>query len=164
MHTFRDSRGRTWEVIINVWKVKRVRGVVSLDLLSLVDDRFEGLNNLLADPVKLIDMLYVLCEVQAKELGVTDEDFGAAFAGDTLWDAGQAFLSELVDFFPDARARDALKRVIEKTRAVHGQLLNLAMENLGEADDREEAEKLWKSLTNSPDSSASIRGPSPSES
>jgi len=61
MHSFPDNAGRTWTVAINVAAVKRVRGLVNIDLYKLVDDGFRPLGELVADPVQLADVLYCLC-------------------------------------------------------------------------------------------------------
>ena len=43
MRTFTDNAGRTWTVAINVAAVKRVRGLIKVDLYKLVDDGFQSL-------------------------------------------------------------------------------------------------------------------------
>ena len=40
MRTFTDNAGRTWTIQVNVTAVKRVRGLVGIDLYKLVDDGF----------------------------------------------------------------------------------------------------------------------------
>jgi hypothetical protein len=53
MRTFIDNAGRTWTLQINVAAVKRVRGLVNIDLYKLIDDGMEPLAKLVADPVDL---------------------------------------------------------------------------------------------------------------
>ena len=57
MKTFTDNAGRTWTVQVNVAAVKRVRGLVGIDLYKLVDDGFQALAKLVSDPVQLADVL-----------------------------------------------------------------------------------------------------------
>jgi hypothetical protein len=121
MQAFRDNAGRQWVVQINVTAVKRCRALLKsderpagVDLYGLVGDGFEGLGKLLADPVTLVDVLYILSDAAAA--GVSDEDFGRAMGGDVIRHAADAFLAELVDFFPQAQ-REALKKVLEAARA-----------------------------------------------
>jgi hypothetical protein len=65
MHSFRDNVGRVWTVTINVAAVKRVRGLVGVDLYKLVDDGFKPLAALVSDPVQLADVLFCLCKDEA---------------------------------------------------------------------------------------------------
>ena len=78
MHSFVDNSRRTWEVAINVAAVKRIRGLLGIDLYALVDDGFKSLSKLVSDPVTLADVLYCLCKDQADKQSITDEDFGRA--------------------------------------------------------------------------------------
>ena len=80
MHRFVDNANRTWEIAINVATVKRIRGLLDVDLYSLVDDGFKSLSALVSDPVNLADVLFCLCKEQADRLDVTDEDFGRALS------------------------------------------------------------------------------------
>jgi hypothetical protein len=123
MHSYRDNAGRTWTVVINVAAVKRVRGLVGIDLYKLIDDGFKPLAALVADPVQLADVLYCLCQDEADAKQITDEDFGRALAGDAITLAADAFVEELIDFFPDARARSSLTRVLAAGRKVRDKLL-----------------------------------------
>ena len=65
MHTFADNLGRTWYVAVNVTTIRRVRGALDIDLYQLVDDGMQALGKLVADPVRLADVLYVLCKEDA---------------------------------------------------------------------------------------------------
>lgn len=118
MHAFRDCNGRDWAVIIDVAAVRSVRKLLAVDLYSLVDDGMAGLAKLLGDPVMLVDVLYILCRDAAEKAGVSDEDFGRLFRGDSIAAAADAFLAEYTDFFPDAARRAAIGKVLEKARAV----------------------------------------------
>jgi hypothetical protein len=62
MRTFTDNAGRTWTIAINVALVKRVRGALNLDLFKLLDEGARPLGELLADPVRLADVLFCLCK------------------------------------------------------------------------------------------------------
>lgn len=156
MRVFKDNAGRAWTIAIHVAAVKRVRGLLGLDLYSLVDDRFQGLGKLLADPVALVDVLYVLCKDEADRLGVADEDFGRAMAGDAIEHASTAFLEELTDFFPDPRVRAGMRKVIEAGRKVRESLMTHLETGLDRIDPDAEARRLIGSYGNSPGSSGSI--------
>jgi hypothetical protein len=162
MHGFQDTTGRTWAVVINVAAVKRVRGLLNLDLYSLVDDGFKPLAALVADPVRLADVLYCLCRDEAEARHVSDEDFGRALAGDALLHAADALVEELVDFFPDARTRDGLTKVLAAGRKVRDAILAHATAAAEAIDPAAEARRWIASSGTAPGSSASTPAPSPS--
>ena len=109
MRQFTDTKERVWDVELNVRQMKRVRDVLGIDLVNVIQAGKDGavatdtLDRVANDPILLVDILWVLCEGQAKAAGVTDDDFGSSLAGDSISDATRAFLDELVDFFPGAR-------------------------------------------------------------
>lgn len=156
MRVFQDNAGRTWTIAIHVAAVKRVRGLLGVDLYSLVDDRFQGLGKLLADPVLLVDVLYALCKDDANRLAVSDEDFGRAMAGDAIEHASTAFLEELTDFFPDPRVRAGVRKVIEASDRMRAVLLDHLESGIASLDPETEARRLIASSGSSPASSESI--------
>lgn len=162
MRTFVDNAGRTWTVAINVAAIKRVRGLINVDLYKLVDDGFQALAKLVADPVQLADVLYCLCKEEADSKQISDEDFGRALAGDAITLAADAFVEELIDFFPDARARAGLRKVLDATKKVREKLLDHAETVLATLDLDREAKGLIASFGNSRGSSGSTPDPSPS--
>ena len=121
MKTFTDNKGRVWEVELNIRQMKRVRDILGIDLVNIISTGKDGavatdtLDRVANDPILLVDILWVLCEGQAKPAGVTDDDFGSSLAGDSIEEATRAFLDELVDFFPGAR-RLFLKKAVDLAR------------------------------------------------
>lgn len=162
MHVFATNSGQQWEVCIDVAAVKRVRALLSLDLYGLVDNGATGLNELLSDPVRFVDTIYVLCRVQADRLGVSDEAFGQSLGGDSLAAAADAFLEELIDFFPDSKARANLRRLMVKGREVADRVAAAAERTIAEFDPETVARTLIASSGNAPGISASTPPPSPS--
>lgn len=160
MHTFTDNAGRVWTIQVNVATVKRVRGLVGIDLYQLVDAGFQSLGKLVSDPVQLADVLYCLVKDEAEAKQISDEEFGRGLAGDAITLAADAFVEELVDFFPDARARAGLRKVIATGRKVKESLLTHAEELLDRLDPAAEAKKLIALSGNWPASSASTPDPS----
>ena len=153
MHSFVDNSRRTWEVAINVAAVKRIRGLLGIDLYALVDDGFKSLSKLVSDPVTLADVLYCLCKDQADKQSISDEDFGRALAGDAITQAADAFVEELIDFFPDARARASLRKAIEAGKTVRDKVLSHAEKILDSIDTETEAKKWISSSGTWPESS-----------
>ena len=121
MRQFTDTKERVWDVELNVRQMKRVRDALGIDLVNVIQAGKDGavatdtLDRVANDPILLVDILWVLCEGQAKAAGVTDDDFGSSLAGDSISDATRAFLDELVDFFPGAR-RLFLKKAVDLAR------------------------------------------------
>lgn len=103
-------------VVINVSAIKRVRALCNIDLASVVTldgakkPRFELLEQLSGDPVLLVDVLYAICKNEADKLGVGDIEFGESMSGDAINEATEAFLGELIDFFPEAK-RKVLQKI-----------------------------------------------------
>ena len=155
MQTYADNLGRTWYVAVNVTTIRRVRAALDLDLYQLVDDGMQALGKLVADPVRLADVLYVLCKDDADAKNISDEDFGRALAGDAINAAAEALVEELVDFFPDERSRAALRRVIAAGREVRTKLLDRAETMLDELNPDQCASALITSWTSSLESSES---------
>ena len=137
MKQFKDTAGRDWLVSITVGDIKRVRAVLDINLNKALDNRFAILTDILSDPCKLVDILYVLCQEQTAKAGVTDEQFGRAFSGDVLDAATTAFLEALTDFFPTA-ARAAMQAILAKgkeageilTQRMNQQIANLSPEQV----------------------------------
>ena len=158
MRTFKDNADRTWTVAVNVTAVKRVRALLDIDLYAVINDGIKGLAAIVSDPVKLADVLYVLCQEEADKRQVSDEDFGRSLAGDAIFRAADAFVEAVIDFFPDARARATLTKVVEKGRVVRERLLDHAEQVVDGIDLEREVRTLIASFGNSPDSSESTPG------
>ena len=120
MKTFTDNMGRTWTLVVNVATIKRVRALCGVDLNSIVEvedgkPSAKLLERLSGDPVLLVDVLYAVCRPECEQKGVSDEDFGAAMAGDAVEQATDALLDEVIDFFPAAK-RAAFQRILSASR------------------------------------------------
>ena len=113
MKTFTDNAGRTWTITINVDAIKRIRGLVEVNLLEIVEGKL--IDRLIGDPILLCDVIYAAVKPEADTKQVTDEDFGRAMAGDAIDHATTALLEELVSFFPSPRDRANLQRVLQAT-------------------------------------------------
>jgi len=160
MKAFKDTAGRTWTIAINVDAIKRVRALVQLDLLTALDGRL--FHQLAEDPVLLVDTIYAVCKPEADVAGVTDEQFGRAMYGDAIEAATDAFLEELIDFFPSQR-RAPLKKAQQKLQTMRTKAWNLVEQTLDSpAMDRKlqsELDKLTASLGSSLESPASTQAP-----
>ena len=165
MKVFKDAAGREWTVEVNVQSIKRVRGLLDVDLLDAVGG--DLIERLLGDPVLLCDIVYCLCKPEADERGVSDEEFGRAMAGEAIEAATTALLEELVDFFPPKK-RALLRKAMDKLERFQDAAIELAHKKLDdpelEARLETELDRLavhGSSCGDLPESLDSIRDPSP---
>jgi hypothetical protein len=162
MPQYIDTEGRTWTVQINIATVKAVRSACGVDLLQAVEWKLT--EELIADPVKLVDILFVICQAQAEKQGVSDEQFGRALFGDPLAEATSAFLGALVDFFPKDR-RAVMAKAIEKRDILERKTLEVMSKQLDDPRIDEEFDKILSTRgnlsTNLRESLESIRDRSP---
>lgn len=158
MQTFSDKNGQAWAFEITVTDVKAIAGETGTDIYAIADDGFEPLGKLLDDPVKVVEVLWVLCKEQAEERALSPESFGRLFSGDVIEQAAEALLSAIIDFFPRARTREAMTKIVNKSRRLRDLLTDEAMEQIEALDVDEEAERLKSTFTKSQGSSGSILG------
>ena len=134
MKTFQDDAGHTWTVQIAAGDIKRIRSLLGVNLLDVLDDGCKLLAELHDDPVLLVDVIYCLCQPEADARNVTDEEFGRAMSGDALLHALNALLESLGDFFPSARQRAMFRDLVSKTNKVVDRLLDHAQTTLDGLD------------------------------
>ena len=168
MKSFTDSLGRAWTLVVNVATIKRVRALCGVDLNSVIEvedgkPSAKLLERLSGDPVLLVDVLYAVCKPECDRLGVSDEDFGSAMAGDAIEQATSALLDEVIDFFPEAK-RLAFRKILSASRRFEEMArkrLAAAMADSG-FEDRvvSELERLTGLSPNAPESSESTLTPS----
>ena len=157
MHTFADTQGRTWTVIINVDVIRRVRSLLSINLLEAIEGRL--LERLITDPVLLCDILFVVIQPEAIAKVVSDEDFGRSLGGDVLDLATTALLEELVDFFPSAK-RTVFRKALIKLKQLETLAIETATQRL-ESSELEERMKAAISGTQVASTSGNSSGSSP---
>lgn len=157
MKTFQDNAGRTWTVAVNVDAVKRVRDLLSEDLLDVEN----VLRRLMVDPILLCDVVYCVCKPQADAERIGDVDFARAMAGDAIARAKAALVEEVVNFSPDARDRENLALAVEKFNVMTGRARELIKTRLNSPTLSREIEAalstVGDSFTNSPESPESIQ-------
>lgn len=120
MRTFKDKTGQTWTIESTIGAVKRVRQLLMVDILSLMDPESKLLDAVTKDPVLLVDVIYAWVLPEAKARGVEDEAFAGLMDGTSIAGATQAFIDAVIDFFPGARGtllRAAMEKAAEMERA-----------------------------------------------
>ena len=154
MKTFDDNAGRTWTVAVTINAVKRVKGLLDVDLTDLMDGDPPLLTRLDTDIVLLCDVIFALVKPQADEQGVTDEAFAEALGGDAIIAAHDALLEELADFFRSLRRTDVTKAV-EKQIAMVRAAVQAAEARIEAVDVDREIEEAFRSGDSSGNSPAS---------
>ena len=147
MKTFTDNANRVWTIAINVDAIKRVRGLLDVNLLEIVEG--ELIEKLIRDPVLLCDIVYAVCKPEADAKGVSDEEFGRAMAGDAIEHATKALLEELVGFSPSPRDRANLQRVLDTTWRVMDRARDLVEQKLNSAALDKQIERALASVSDS---------------
>ena len=112
MSSFKDEQNRPWSVRIDVVNAQEIKSLYDIDLLD-IEKMAENMFRLANEPITLVNILYLLCEEQAKERNISDKDFGRLLAGDVLGEATRALEVANVNFFPPKR-RSVLQRLQEK--------------------------------------------------
>lgn len=134
-HKFTDAAGRDWSLALSIGAAKRVKEHPQTNL-DLLDDP-KALDTLLRNSYLLANVLWLLCEDQAKTANVADKDFGEGLAGDAIEQATNALLEAMVDFFPSSR-RDPLRQALatmkeaqaKANKMIQGKLTSPAMASL----------------------------------
>jgi len=166
MKFFRDTTGRQWQLSVTAGTMKRVQALCGVNLYQIIelddDSKTSLLERLASDPILLVDVLYAVCKPQADQLHVSDSDFGEAMSGQTIDDASDALLQEIVDFFPEVK-RQAMTRVLSAARrlrtAQEKQLMDLMQDPDFDRKIDSALQKLNLSSGSSQESSASIPTP-----
>jgi len=159
MKTFTDTTGRVWTVTINVNAIKRVRALIDVDLLEVIEGTL--LERLIRDPILLCDVVYAVCKPEADKLGVTDEEFGKAMAGDAIDQATKALLEELVGFSPSPQGRANLQRILETTWRMIEKAQEVIAARIDSGEIERAAEQLLATSSDSSGSSPASAASSP---
>jgi len=135
--SFKDNQERTWSIDLTVGAVKRIRSVLSIDLLDLRDDTF---TRLASDILLMHDLVWLLCEEQATKRGIGEEEFGAAVVGDPLSDAIGVVMGAIPGFFHAAK-KSLITTAVQKSKAMREKAEELTAKTLADTalDQRIEA-------------------------
>lgn len=169
MTTFKDKNSREWLIEIDYPTIKRVKLKTGFNLLSILDaDKAEAI-----DQLKMLEILFSICEPQAGKESVNEDQFIAMLNTDSVMDATSAIMEGLANFSP-SRLRPSIHKAIQKQEAVQAALLieankkmdeksveSIVKEIMEEADAREKALKTLRTNfigadMNTPPSSESI--------
>jgi hypothetical protein len=109
---FQDNAGREWRVRITPDVVRRARAELDLDLANVgASGAFDRLS---ADPILLIDAVWLAIADDAATLGVTQEQFAASMSGDALEYCGIALADAVAESVP-VKYRTAIRDLWQLT-------------------------------------------------
>ncbi len=109
---FTDAAGKTWSVRFTIGLLPKLRAE-GLDLSKSLEE----MQTAISDPERFGRILWVLCERQAREVGVTEEQFADAFDGPTIFAAVSALGVALADFTHPPAVAAAARDLIAKREA-----------------------------------------------
>ncbi|MFA5424524.1 MAG: hypothetical protein WC374_11780 [Phycisphaerae bacterium] len=128
MRSFKDRMGMEWQIEITIGTSIEFKDRLGLDLDASEQICCPHCKHLLYEENGLLKVsnnsnllfkaLYVACEAQAIERNLTAKAFYALFSDDSITSANRAFIEALIDFFPNARRRESLTRLVESLRAI----------------------------------------------
>lgn len=124
MKIWHDTTGRSWATNINVGTIRRVREITGRNLMDLAGGELAA--EVMGDPCLLCDILYAIHKPEAEKLGVTDAQFGEALAGDSIEEATDALMAELIDFFPNRQRRELLANAMKAAKEQEAQAIEKA--------------------------------------
>jgi len=125
MKTFKDKADRNWTIGINLAVAKRLRDTLNVDLLQPEIGDPPLLTRLGTDEILLGEVLCVLLADQFEAHKVSADDVMAAFDGQTLLAAQEAFYEDLVDFFRGRGRTDRAKAVARQAEMIAAMVIRV---------------------------------------
>lgn len=150
---FTDSKARVWRLEFNIPICRRLKSEVGFDIGDLQEGK--ALIQMVMDPMKFAQVLWLLCESQADRDKVTEEQFGQSLNGDALDDAFVALNGAVVNFTPSHLRAAAMKVVAATDQAMQasGKAMVRAIESqadqITEVIERETKKAIDESLSGS---------------
>jgi hypothetical protein len=126
MHTFRDLENREWKIDLNCDVIETVLAETNTNLLDLLDKDSPLLQEIAQFPPVVCKLIAATIREQLVTAGLDDKQFRRAMNGETLAQASDALLDELVLFSPQ-HSRRLRAAVLEKHREVQAATMDMAM-------------------------------------
>ena len=149
MARFKDTKDREWDITLDVLQLKAVRERLQFKLGDILSNNMAGLQQLATDPELLVNVLWVLCEKQARERGVTAESFGQSLTGDAIEAGFECLMGAYADFCPSRQAKP-LRALLAKNHEIAAAATDKALAAIS----RLTPESIWNGLPGSAAESA----------
>lgn len=109
MHKFKDDKGSTWFITLNVGQLLEIKTCLDVDFLDKPGDMPDSLET-------FVDAIWMCCRDQARQIGIDEEAFAHRLGGGSFKDAIDCFIDELSSFFLsiDPMKSKAIKGLWEK--------------------------------------------------
>ena len=132
MQSFKDGAGNTWILDMTWARAERIYKLcerhsstpenrLTFDFFNMGDES-QAAELILSDPETgrfrldyakcLVNVLYVLCEDQCRERGVSDSEFGEMMTNSTFNAAYHAMMEELVNFIPNPERQAMFRKIL----------------------------------------------------
>lgn len=121
--TFLDNREEVWKLQLNVGLIEDIKDQAEVDLDEVVKDSNKLADIITKEPKKLVAILYVMCEDQITQRGMTPKDFGHRFDRLTLDNASNALIESIVLFYPRGSAGRILAEKMPQILAKMDQIM-----------------------------------------
>lgn len=112
--SFQDKNGKSWTILLDAPTLEDIKNQFKVDLTALSEDPF---NQLAADPIKLVNILYLVCKDQCDQQGVTSREFGRNLKPG-LDEPTEALLEALIDFFPSGK-RSSIRALLSTNQEMN---------------------------------------------
>jgi hypothetical protein len=140
---FTDSKGDSWEIALTVGMLEKLEVDADFDLDALIEAPDAMSAKLFKSPRVLGQILWVVCEEQAKARGLDGRSFGMRLDRETIDGATEAFFEAAVLFYPRSSAGKAIRgrlpelfrRMDEDTTRRVNEYLDRALDSSGTAGD-----------------------------
>lgn len=129
MHQFKDIEGDEWTVNVHALALAKVESVLGVSF-SEPGEQDGPLMRIIYNPIFAFQVIYLLCEGQAKARGLSDEKFSERLVGDAFSTARQTLLNAIAEFFPDPSRRKAAKQLVQTMFEAEKLLVSKAAEKL----------------------------------
>lgn len=149
MASFKDMGGNRWSVDFTGLHLRRVKSALGINIMDIAADDFSLLNKITTDICLMGEILWIVVADQAKDEGISEEDFYKSLLGDVIIDAQEALLESIADFFPNPSQRLGLKKILAKAKLVTTKAEEIANQKMTEALDSLDPDAMAKQLIDS---------------
>ena len=149
MATFTDTKGREWNLSLDLASMEHIRDVFKIDLFNVWAEEAD-IWEFLDDLSKFGQVIWWMLEEQLAAQNV--DDLKSGLSGDVISDAQDAFLEARADFFPNKKRREAFLELVKKTMEFRDQVIDLGRADLADQDPSALANTFVDSATSSPES------------
>lgn len=136
-----DGFNREWNIALTVGVLRELRKV-DLDITDA-----KAYERMASDVVSLADTLWILCKSDAVKRAVSEDAFYDGICGEAIESGANAIIQALINFSPLSKKR-LLESIRKKSIALQAEMIEYAEKQIDSMS--------LKSVTNTPESSASI--------